>query len=405
MKHAVRLSLGFLSLVFPLTAFAAAPGNVTGIKAALADGKVTVSWNKADGDIASYRVFFSHASILKEGGLYDDFDTADGAANTYVFPTLPPVDTLYVSVLAVNKQGEESPYFVEEASVRLATQAAASSQPLIAQGGAVSTSLRLLKAEKASGTGILLTFSDTVSTTASDLAPLFTVEFGSGFSLPVTKSDARGNTVLLTTFPMTPGTVYLVAVTGDVTGTNANGQALTMDQNQLPVFVQDATVPQQTVSDHADVTNLRLRAIAEGNKRYTVEASWNAPNAQGVDGFVIAQSIDGGRTYGPALKVSGTSRAVTIPHVTASTLGIAIRTVYADGQASKGIFQSVTLGNGQTSGTVSSKPSAPAPVGSVTGQNNHGGSLPESGLNIWVLLTLTGAAVAWKKMRLQRVEA
>jgi len=402
MKHVARLSLGFLSLVFPLTALAAAPDTVTGIQAALANGKVTVTWNKVSSpDVANYRVFFSHASILKENGLYDDFDMVDGAATSYVFPTLPPVDTLYVSVLAVNKQGEESPYFVEEASVQLnTTQAAASSATTVA----LSSTLRLLKAEKESGTGILLTFSDAVTTPASALAPMFNVQFGSGFTLPLQKADMRGNTVLLTTYPMTPGTVYLVAVTGEVKGTNANGETLAMDSNQLPVFVQDVSAPQQTVSDHADVTNLRLRAIAEGNKRYTVEASWNAPNAAGIDGFVIAQSIDGGRTYGPALKVSGTSRAVTIPHVTASALGIGIRTIYTDGQTSRGIFQSVTLSGGQT-GTVSSKPSTPAPVGSVIGQNNHVGSLPESGLNIWVLLTLTGAAVAWKKMRMQRAEA
>ncbi len=428
---AARLSLGLLSLAFPLTAFAAAPDNVTGINAVLDNGKVTVTWNKVTTqEIASYRVFYSHTSILKENGLYDDFDFVSGTENTYVFTSLPRTETLYVSVLAVNKQGEESPFFAEEASVSLrapassaaasiASSAAAVSSvtPSVASGTASSSArmvaeaatLRLLKAEKASSTGVLLTFSHTIAPLTGGADTLFSIVFGSGYNLPVTGAAVSGNTVLVKTYPLTKGTVYLLQVTGNVKGVDAAGKPISMDPLQLPTFVQDSASASSAAATgtYPDVTNLRLRATAEGGGLYAIDTSWNAPDAQGVEGFLIAQSTDGGATFGAALRVAGTSRGVRIPHASGKAMGISIRTLYADGQTSRGIFQSIVLGNGQSSGTASSR--APTgtlpPVGSVTGQNGKGGKLPESGVNIWVLITLTGAAVAWKKMRLQGAEA
>jgi len=408
-----RLSLGIASLAFPLTAFAAAPDNVSGIKAFMENGKVKVTWNQVTGqEIASYRVFYSHTSIMKEGGLYDDFDSVDGSANLYTFQVTPPVDTLYVSVLAVNKAGEESPYFVEEASVvlRSASSSAASSKAASASSkanAAAAASLRLIKAETVSSTGVLLTFSDPVLPLTGSANTFFSIEFGSGFNLPVLKASVSGSTVLLTTFPQNNDTVYLLQVIGDVEGFSSAGQTIQMDSLQLPVFVQEKASSSSAASlgSHPDITNLRLRATNEGGGRYLVEVSWNAPDAQGVDGFVISQSIDGGRTFGPALRVAGTSRGVSIPHVAATDIGVSIRTIYKDGQTSKGIFQSMKLANGQVTGSAASSSGVIPPVGSVTGQNNNGGTLPESGVNTWALLTLTGAAVAWKKMRMQKREA
>jgi len=414
---AARLSLGLLSLAFPLTAFAAAPDNVTGIKAVLDGGKVTVTWNKlTTQEIESYRVFYSHTSILKENGLYDDFDFVSGTENTYVFQSPPSTDMLYVSVLAVNKQGEESPFFAEEASVQLrapkssATESVASSATSSSiQMVAEAATLRLLKAEKASSTGVLLTFSNTIAPLTAGADTLFSIAFGSGVNLPVTGAAVSGKTVLVKTYPLTKGTVYLLQITGNLKGIDAAGKSISMDPLQLPTFVQDAASSSSAApaGAHPEVTNLRLRATAEGNGFYTVDASWNAPNADGVEGFVISQSIDGGASFGPALRVSGTSRGFSIPRVNARTLGVSIRTLYTDGQTSKGIFQAIALGSGQTTGTVSSRSSLGTlpPVGSVTGQTGNGGKLPESGVNIWAMVTLAGAAACWKKMRMQRVEA
>lgn len=402
MTLAARLSLGFLSLAFPLTAFAAPPESVTNIKAFMDKGQVKVTWKRiASQDIASYRIFYSHASILKENGLYDDFESVPGSQNSYVFPSNPPVDTLYVSVLAVNKQGEESPYFVEEASVKVrgATASSARSQ---SSAAAVASTLRLTKAERASSTGILLTFSDTVTPFAEDASTLFAVRFGSGYNLPVTKADVSGNTVLLTTFPQTAGTAYLLQITGDVKGSNAQGEEISMDPMQLPVFVQEAGASSSTaaVGGHPDVTNLRLRATAEGNGRYAVEASWNTPQADGVEGYVITQSIDGGKTFGPALRVAAASRGVTVPHVSGASMGISVRVLYADGQTSRGVFQALQFG-GQTMSSAPSSLGTLPPVGSVTGQNGNGGKLPESGVSLWAAALLAGAVIAWRRMRTQ----
>jgi len=65
----------------------------------------------------------------------------------------------------------------------------------------------------------------------------------------------------------------------------------------------------------------------------------------------------------------------------------------------------MTLASGQVTGSAASAGTVRPPVGSVTGQNGNPSSLPESGVNIWALLTLTGAAVAWRRMRMQKREA
>src|SRR5947207_883587 len=108
-----RFLIGFLLLSLPLLVLAA-PASVTGIKADLQNGKVHVSWQPLPGnDIETYRIFFGHASILDSGGEYDDFENAPGNVSEFVLPTQPAGDQVYVSILAVNAQGEESAAFSE----------------------------------------------------------------------------------------------------------------------------------------------------------------------------------------------------------------------------------------------------------------------------------------------------
>src|SRR6185436_240159 len=106
-----RITVAFALALLPFAVALAAPGNVTGVKGELVNGKVHVTWTKPAGDEpVAYRLYYSRASILQQNGLYDDFEVIPAGTLDYTFASLPyEADSLYVSVLAVNAAGEESP--------------------------------------------------------------------------------------------------------------------------------------------------------------------------------------------------------------------------------------------------------------------------------------------------------
>lgn len=111
-----------LTLLFaPVLAFAAPPADVTGLQAEVsADGEIIVTWDKLDEDIAYYNVYYSSQSILGNNGEYEDYERTSGPKGAYTFPGNPTFGgTLYISVLAVNQNGEESAVFAEEISVQV----------------------------------------------------------------------------------------------------------------------------------------------------------------------------------------------------------------------------------------------------------------------------------------------
>jgi hypothetical protein len=430
MNLSTRLVVGLLSLCVPFAVAAAAPGNVTGIKASLQGGKVLVTWTPVtDQHIASYRVFFGHQSILSSNGSDDDYDTVDGSVNSYAIVNTPNAAMVYVSVLATNDQGEESPYFAEEASVKLngngqqassaimnTAQSSSVTAMTMTQSSATMTLptttnsiLQLLAVRALSATGVELTFSASVAVDPSIAVHAFDIRSGSGKELPLTRLSIQGNTVRIDTVPQERGVVYAVILGAGITGTDAvTGGTMVLDPAQAPMLFtghpngiapvtdmassspssSSSSAPTAALPSDADVQNLALRAQPEGKGFYTMQATWLAPNDATLIGFQVTQTTDRGMTYSQPNNLPATTNSVSIPHVPAGNYGLMVRAVYDDGTMSPGVLRTVELAGAPTSPL----------TGSVTGKPTltH---LPQSGPGAWMLVLIMGSALGYAGMK------
>lgn len=433
-----RLAIATAALVMPLTALAVAPGNVTGIKATAQGGKATVSWTPVTGQtIKEYRIHYSHESILRSNGFSDDYEVVPGTVSNYTF-TPPPMQTFYTSILAVNTAGEESLYFAEEASVTLGTAAsvssastassktstptlASSSSSKMSTASSASTPIltipnttnsssapgmagqpqQLMKVEAISATGITLTFSQLVTVDQATAATAFTIRNASGTVLPLKRLLIQGKLVTLhTAVKQERGVVYAVVIGSGVMGKDANGTTVALDASQSPMlFTGHPTgtepVKGSTQTPGTEVTGLTLRAKAEGKGYYTVDATWSLPTTSFTN-LRVAQTTDGGRTYGVPTTLAPTTGGVSIPHVPASVYGLLVQVVRNDGTTSNGVLNTITL-PGKVSGTTQ---------GSVLPTGGTSGGLPQSGVGVFASILLAGSLMGFLAMRrLQTVRA
>ena len=247
-KHTLTVSV--LSLFFSGIAYAAgAPANIKNVQAVMTNGKLMVTWDTATDPtgIASYRVYYSHQSILGNDGNYDDFEQTTGPANAYTFNALPLTSpVIFIGVLAVGKDGVESEGFEVEASVAVPAGSIASSSPAqdvaplfpepvketpssSASSAAPLTPLIFQAAETAGSTGVLLTFDKSLPISSALSPTTFQISDTGGSLLTVTA--ARQMDVihfLLTTAPQRPDTTYVIRIVpfltaqdGSVTNPNA----------------------------------------------------------------------------------------------------------------------------------------------------------------------------------------
>ena len=240
-----RLSFAALAAALPLAVFAQAVPNVSGIRAELRDGKVTVYWNPVEGAVKKFRIFYSHASILEQGGVYDDYEDAPGTDIEHTLENVPPVPTLYVWVLAVDENDVESPYFMEEASVDLAggnavPQAAGSSSaaslppsPTVPMDSAT---LQLLSAVSTSATGVTLAFTHPLSIPEEFKEQAFSIKSGSGQELPIARYRLEGDRAFLDTALQTAGRVYQVTIHGSIAGKTADGRLVPQEAGTAPLL-------------------------------------------------------------------------------------------------------------------------------------------------------------------------
>lgn len=118
----VRSLLVAAALLAPVAAAAEAPPPVTAVHAERVPEGVRVSWKAVPGPIARYQVYYSSESILQNGGAYEDFDLTEGAVTSYVLTGPFTKDAVTVAVIAEGFTGEDSGFFVEEASVPAETR-------------------------------------------------------------------------------------------------------------------------------------------------------------------------------------------------------------------------------------------------------------------------------------------
>lgn len=365
-----RIVLATMLAFLPLIVLAAPP-DVTGITASKQDeGKVLVEWSPVEGATA-YRIFYSHASILGNQGLYDDFEVAEKDATSFTLQNLPPMESVYVSVLAVNEQGEESERFTEEASV---TRDGTPQQP--PPSSASSTLFQLYKAESTTMEQLILTFSAVVSIDQSRASGAVIVRRSDGTVLPLRKLTVNGNAITVDTAPQTPGAVYAVEIGDAVHATNTEGKPLMLDLTQRSLlftgFGEAVAPPAPPAQAPSDVGNLRLKAQYDGDGEYTVTLTWDPP-ASGAAYILISQSGDDGKTFSPPILVAPEKNNASIAHMTAVRFTAKVQVQGADDQVTQGVTQSITL------------PKGGSLVGSVAGTTH----LPNSGVGAGMVVALS----------------
>lgn len=396
-----RLACAMIMAILPFAAFAQelsdVPG-VSGIRAEEQNGNVTVSWDPVEGSIETYRIFYSHASILDQGGTYDDYEDAPGTALTYTLTSVPPVPTLYVSVLAVNEKGIESPFFMEEATVNLGVPSGALSSsaaialppsPTVAM---VSSTLQLLTAVSTSSTGVLLTFTHPVSIPEQLKDDAFTINSGSGQKLPIVRYRMNGNRVLIDTALQTVGRVYQITIHGSLAGQTPSGEIVPQESATAPLLFTGL----QTDTSVPDLKNITMK-----QKGKDVEITWTLPSAT-IRELQIQQSTNGGRTFGTAVRLNKTSNGVTIPNVPNGAFTIFVRVVSLDGSLSRGVQQTLTIGGSLSSPSSSSKASSSSQrsvASKPTTPPVKPGTLPNSGPVLAVIVGLSGGAAGIRFVR------
>jgi hypothetical protein len=414
-----RFTIACALALVPFAVALAAPGNVSGITGSVKDGKAVVRWEKPEGEEpTAYRVFYSRLSILQQNGLYDDFETVPATQTEYTFTSLPyNTQTLYVSVLAVNAQGQESPLFTEEARIDFTGGNTSSAmQASVAQSSVAQSSIQassavttnsgvqqMLKAEAISGTGLVIAFSMDVQIDQTQAADAFSVRDASGAALRITRLLIQGKEVTLHTVRQERSKVYRLHVSDVVKGKGVSGGTVTLDPDQNDILLlghptgsigSSAASVQSAASSKApigpalpvsDVRSLTLRGQKVGTA-YQVEATWLPSSATGIREYRVSQSANGGKTFDWPQTVPASALSIKIGAIPAGDFGVLVQVVAADGSLSKGVFESIRLNS--TGGT----------QGSVIG-NGKNGALPDSGLGTFVPVLLSGGAAGWHLYR------
>lgn len=328
-KQTLTTTALLLSLSASVAFAAELPGNVKNIQATSSQGKISVLWEPVPSAV-TYRIYYSHESILGNGGNYDDFEQTVGSQTIYNFASMPlQSEKIYIGILAVDKDGNESEGFETEAMVEASASMISSSSSSEASSVASSESsessesssesmpsgenptstavpMSIESVQAVTETGVLVTFTKDVSADAVVNAGYFLITTVSGTVLPASNTAISGNTVLITTAPQSPDTEYVLGLLTPIPA--ADGTNATPSEPQVrfrtPVKTEPNTpaepgqtygrnpslpgaiIPQPTGYGQRppqaplDPSNLGLSAVLRKDGTYNVIARWTAsPNA------------------------------------------------------------------------------------------------------------------------------
>lgn len=209
-----RLLLLCLLWAIPLVTSAVTPVNVTGIAASEQNGQIVVRWEPVTlAEIKEYHVYISRASILQNNGAYDDIEVVPGNQSQHTITQLPVSEQVFISVIAVNQEGEKST-FSEEAVI---ARAPLNPDIIIGEPG-IPTTLRLISAVPVSSTGVLLTFNTNVNIPYEKAPEAFRITNSSGAQVILTRLVIDGKTVRIESFPYSKHATYLVTMSSIVEG-------------------------------------------------------------------------------------------------------------------------------------------------------------------------------------------
>ncbi|NOS67510.1 MAG: hypothetical protein HOO67_04070 [Candidatus Peribacteraceae bacterium] len=240
-KQILRAALLMSVLIWPVSALADAPPNVTGLSAHFESGQVFVHWDAVEGADA-YRIYYGQKSILDNGGAYDDFVATSEKNTEFVLGDLPAYPKIYVAVLAVNASDEESLSFTEEIELDMSGDAndgtkSAKDVPSPSRMERESTTFGILSATAQSSNAVQLVFSTLVHIPVDLAVDAFTVIDNRGTALRPTRIVIEGSIVTLTTETQFPGRTYAVRVNDPVITDPLLGEQLPLDESRnIAVF-------------------------------------------------------------------------------------------------------------------------------------------------------------------------
>lgn len=359
MRFPLRATTALLTLLVPamVTAQSNVPA-VTQLQASYDGTQVTVKWKAVAGvDIAYYRVYHSTTSILGNSGLYDDFERTIGPETEITIVPPPGVGSFYAAVLAVSHSGQESPYFLEEASVQTGSGPASSKAPVTPTPAPASSSsqasegptLTVLKGEAISPEQINVTFSGPVTVDASKAPQALTVLQQNGSTLRITKITILNSVISIFTEKQTKGAVYNVQFSEPFRG--LSGKPL--DQTDRAIFVtghpegNDPTagpvIRESNPYAPPDIMTATITPLVQPNGLYALTAEWTVDNAPKDLVYLVVYQTRDGQTFGPPSVLPIDIRGVQLQDVTPGFFGLYIQTVNMYGNMSPGVFHYVSL--------------------------------------------------------------
>jgi hypothetical protein len=350
---------------------------ITGITLQSAPNAVSVEWHAARAmTVDHYKVYYSRQSILQNNGRFDATEDTIGDETNLVILDLKNRgfvhgDTMYVTVAAVDTDGNERQELSEEAHTTVQVPGVTVHR---------SAGIGMINAVAESATSVRLSFSNPVKLPNGHPASFFTIEEeGTGILVNVLSAEQMGNTILLKTTPMNARSRY--AVTAGDTLTSADGSAIDAAKRSavfvargeatpqvtkpiqptpaVPAPTPEVTVPPipelisapDTVIQEMDITppedakNLALTRELQSNGMYTVYASWSSSinSAGDLTAYHVYESDDRGQTFvGPTALVA-TVTSTTIANIPPGTLTLKLTAVDNKGNESKGIEKIIIL--------------------------------------------------------------
>lgn len=233
-RLSIRIALAAGMLAWPLAAAALPPGNVTNLSASYANGQISMSWDAPEENIETYRVYYSQNSILLNDGAYDDFMMTSGRNTSFIMTEIPAYSDIFLSVLAVNEQGEESPSFMEEVQLNLTVensdgQTSSQEVPSPSRREREAVTVGLIHTEATSPTTVQLSFSAPIHIPVSQAIDAFRVMDIHSNALPLYRISITQDVVVLLTAPQIAGRSYALRAGPVVTGKSSDGGSLPMD--------------------------------------------------------------------------------------------------------------------------------------------------------------------------------
>ncbi len=339
-----KLCLAIFCFVTASALAQAAPSPVTGIAVEkTATGVVIVHWQPVAEPVMEYRVYYKDSSILESNGEYDDVENTVGPETKLKLIGVMAPETgavLYVSVLAVDAGGEESPFFAEEAvlvgptgagqsSVSSSKSSSSSMNPLPPMPSALTLSVHRV----VSPTQLELTFSAPIQLDSNPDASMNIVA-ADGAALPISGMKVSGTMLTLDTMPQMQGVNYTLSLGTSVRG--ADGSELAQESRtvafQGSTSAQVPPVMPPVAQNISGIENLKLQAEPQGRNGVTMHVRWTPVwPANDIASYMVRQSGDG-QTYGTESLLAGDTTGIDIPNVRTPVFGISVSVVTNNGQ-------------------------------------------------------------------------